>query len=265
MLSKFPLSKLLRGARSRPLFHIRKRSAAFIDSLHCRPFTSFSATLSTRTVHYDPIDFAEYPGFYNSQGYHPVHLGDGFKNGRYKVANKLGDGYSSTVWLAKDITNQSYVALKILTSSTPINPLETELPSILNAHDCSDGRKSILTPYEVFEIQGPNGRHKCLVLPVIGPSIYHYSVNVEPLYLPLKVAKRAVLETAKGIEYLHRNKIGHGGRSCDSPSAGDFLTRFVTQYRLARWQHTTSNTRFDILERARDSVALREPCSREHH
>jgi hypothetical protein len=248
MPAKFPLSMLLRGSRSQPLFHIRKHSAAFIDSLHSRPFTSFPTTLSARTVHYDPIDFAEYPGFYNPQGYHPVHLGDGFKNGRYKVANKLGDGDSSTVWLAKDIKNHSYVALKILTSSTPINPLETELPSTLNAQDCSDGRKFILTPRDVFDIQGPNGCHKCLVLPVVGPSVYHHSVNVEPLYLPLKVAKRAVLEMAKGIEYLHRNKLGHGGRSCGGPSTRAFLTRFVIQYRLAHWQHTASDTRFGILE-----------------
>ena len=35
-------------------------------------------------------------------GYHPVHLGDTFKD-QYKVIRKLGDGGSSTVWLASDI------------------------------------------------------------------------------------------------------------------------------------------------------------------
>ena len=35
-------------------------------------------------------------------GYHPVHLNDTFK-GQYKVVRKLGDGGSSTVWLAFDI------------------------------------------------------------------------------------------------------------------------------------------------------------------
>ncbi len=33
---------------------------------------------------------------------HPVHLGDEFKNGRYKVLRKLGYGAHSTVWLARD-------------------------------------------------------------------------------------------------------------------------------------------------------------------
>jgi hypothetical protein len=35
-------------------------------------------------------------------GYHPVHLNDTFKDGRYKVIRKLGAGKDSTVWLAND-------------------------------------------------------------------------------------------------------------------------------------------------------------------
>jgi hypothetical protein len=34
--------------------------------------------------------------------YHPVRLGDSFKDGAYKVINKLGYGLYSTVWLAHD-------------------------------------------------------------------------------------------------------------------------------------------------------------------
>lgn len=39
---------------------------------------------------------------YQPGGYHPVSLGDTFKNGRYSVHHKLGWGGFSTVWLAKD-------------------------------------------------------------------------------------------------------------------------------------------------------------------
>lgn len=39
---------------------------------------------------------------YQLGGYHPVILGDTFKDGRYKVHHKLGWGGFSTVWLAKD-------------------------------------------------------------------------------------------------------------------------------------------------------------------
>lgn len=39
---------------------------------------------------------------YQPGGYQPVHLGDTFHEGRYKVVHKLGWGGFSTVWLARD-------------------------------------------------------------------------------------------------------------------------------------------------------------------
>lgn len=39
---------------------------------------------------------------YRRGGYHPVHLGEIFKDGRYRVIHKLGWGHFSTVWLAAD-------------------------------------------------------------------------------------------------------------------------------------------------------------------
>ena len=40
---------------------------------------------------------------YRPGGFHPVCLGDTFKDGRYKICHKLGFGGSSTDWLARDI------------------------------------------------------------------------------------------------------------------------------------------------------------------
>jgi serine/threonine protein kinase len=39
---------------------------------------------------------------YRPGGYHPIHLGDTLKSGRYQVLHKLGWGGYATVWLAKD-------------------------------------------------------------------------------------------------------------------------------------------------------------------
>lgn len=39
---------------------------------------------------------------YIKGGYHPVHVGDTFSDGRYLIVRKLGWGHFSTVWLARD-------------------------------------------------------------------------------------------------------------------------------------------------------------------
>lgn len=57
----------------------------------------------------DAEDFEDY----KSDGYHPVYLGERFKEGRYIVVQKLGWGHFSTVWLALDKETDTHVALKI--------------------------------------------------------------------------------------------------------------------------------------------------------
>lgn len=44
----------------------------------------------------------EDPRDYKAGGYHPVSIGDRFKDGRYIIVRKLGWGHFSTVWLARD-------------------------------------------------------------------------------------------------------------------------------------------------------------------
>lgn len=44
-----------------------------------------------------PCEWAEE---YRPGGFHPVNLGDTFRDGKYKILRKLGDGSYSTVWLA---------------------------------------------------------------------------------------------------------------------------------------------------------------------
>ena len=40
---------------------------------------------------------------YHPGRYHPVHVGDFFKDGQYRVIRKLGEGSFSMVWLARDV------------------------------------------------------------------------------------------------------------------------------------------------------------------
>lgn len=54
---------------------------------------------------------------YKIGGYHPVHVGEILVN-RYVVIQKLGWGHFSTVWLARDMMYNSYVALKVQKSAS---------------------------------------------------------------------------------------------------------------------------------------------------
>ena len=45
----------------------------------------------------------EDPNDYKKGGYHPVQVGELYKDGRYKVIRKLGWGHFSTVWLVQDL------------------------------------------------------------------------------------------------------------------------------------------------------------------
>ena len=80
------------------------RDLFFGESL--RTYRSSRNMLSTKPWAYESRVEAEPMARYRYGGYHPVHLGDLLKNGRYKIIHKLGyGGYGgySTVWLARDL------------------------------------------------------------------------------------------------------------------------------------------------------------------
>ena len=68
---------------------------------------------------YEDTDSSEDEGMadYKIGGYHCMHVGEVMIN-RYVIIQKLGWGHFSTVWLAKDIKYNTYVALKIQRSAS---------------------------------------------------------------------------------------------------------------------------------------------------
>jgi len=129
---------------------------------------------------------------YRPGGYHPVHLGDVFHDGQYKIIRKLGDGAYSTVWLARDMRyvpaplldikaidydrsfvprNNRYVALKILVSELSGSARELQILEHLDAASPTESSQYVTQLLSTFELQGPNGTHKCLVFEPMGPSV----------------------------------------------------------------------------------------------
>ncbi|KAG1747289.1 kinase-like protein [Suillus occidentalis] len=163
---------------------------------------------------------------YVKGGYHPVHIGDSFSDGRYIVVRKLGWGHFSTVWLAKDTKMNRHVALKIVKSATrytetaldeikllqrlitsnslPVAPTpDNPNPPPSQAH-MHPGRSHVMSFLDHFRHKGPNGTHVCMVSEVLGENLLglikrHQNKGV-PMHLVKQIAKQVLL----GLDYMHR-------------------------------------------------------------
>src|ERR1700733_13128275 len=149
-------------------------------------YSSYSQSVMTE----DEEDWEDYC----KGGYHPVHIGDTFSDGRYTVVRKLGWGHFSTVWLAKDakytlryLSSLSHlipssrlnrhVALKIVKSApryteTALDEIKllqrliTAAPSSAAASPSSPsthpGRSHVISFLDHFRHKGPHGTHVCM-------------------------------------------------------------------------------------------------------
>ena len=150
----------------------------------------------------------EWCEMYRPGGFHPVDLGDTL-GGRYEVFAKLGCGGYSTVWLCWDQQQSTWQAIKVMAAklSSPDCP---EL-ALMERFDLQDQLTYHITlPLGSFWVNGPNGRHLCLVLPVLGPSITTATKK------SAEDQKRALFQTATGLSFLHQHGVCHGDLTSDN-------------------------------------------------
>ncbi|KXX72780.1 Serine/threonine-protein kinase SRPK [Madurella mycetomatis] len=156
---------------------------------------------------------------YRPGGYHPLHLGDLFNNRQYKVIRKLGEGSYSTVWLARDLRNGGYVALKILVSETSGSTTELQILRHITKVAPAEAARHVTQLLGEFEHHGPNGIHKCLVFEPMGPTV-NTMVEELPQFkprrremkirYPLQMAKSILKQSLQALAFLHENGIAHG-------------------------------------------------------
>ncbi|KAF2848890.1 kinase-like protein [Plenodomus tracheiphilus IPT5] len=100
---------------------------------------------------------------YVASRYYPVHIGEIFID-RYQVVGKLGFGVTSTVWLARDLSECRHVALKLCVDSNPKrSERETELNVYKRIEKSSKdhpGRNAVRFLLDSFDVNGPHGRHR---------------------------------------------------------------------------------------------------------
>ncbi|KAK6082954.1 serine/threonine-protein kinase SRPK3 [Seiridium cupressi] len=148
---------------------------------------------------------------YREGGFHPIHLND-VLNDRFEVLHKLGYGGFGTVWLCWDQTHSKWCAVKVLAADHSKNGREQEILDHLTSNASIDelARRHIVVPSEVFWVEGPNGRHLCQVLPLLGSNVEGWRLfqRYKDENAMAKV-KDVCYQIADGMAYLHRNDICH--------------------------------------------------------
>ncbi|KAI1765797.1 kinase-like domain-containing protein [Hypoxylon sp. FL1150] len=145
---------------------------------------------------------------YCKGGYHPVQIGEKFKDGKYTVVRKLGWGHFSTVWLSRDNTNGKHVALKVVRSAshyteTAIDEIKL-LQKIVQANPNHPGRKYVVSLLDSFEHKGPNGVHVCMVFEVLGENLLGLIKKWQHRGIPRDLVMQITKQVLMGLDYLHR-------------------------------------------------------------
>ncbi|OOG00594.1 hypothetical protein ASPCADRAFT_347 [Aspergillus carbonarius ITEM 5010] len=148
---------------------------------------------------------------YQPGGYHPTHIGDQYLHGRYEVVHKLGFGSYSTVWLAKDNQQARYVALKILDAASCESHSESNILRHLRSGKADHpGRIYVSSLLDEFTIDGPNGRHLCIVSEAAGCSVAQSKDASLTWKLPVNVARAISAQLLMGLDYIHSSGVVHG-------------------------------------------------------
>ncbi|RWA14455.1 hypothetical protein EKO27_g631 [Xylaria grammica] len=161
-------------------------------------------------IGYDHIENVQ---LYNKGGHHPVHLGD-ILNDRYEVVHKLGSGGFGLVWLCQDIVTKKWRAVKIMTAEHSEQSNEEKVyKHLLERSSLKELEENhLLIPLERFWIEGPNGRHYCLVLPVLGPTVSSWRVDVSACNHGemTEDVRKVCTHIVQAVRYLHQSGVCHG-------------------------------------------------------
>ncbi|KAM5531280.1 hypothetical protein V8D89_012581 [Ganoderma adspersum] len=150
-------------------------------------------------------------GYYNAQFGEVTGAVDG--SAKYRIERKLGWGTSSSVWLAKDLQKDRFVALKILTSyHTHWHHkgacIEVDALALLMGHP------NIIQPFHDFTIPAKRRRdrrkeeHIVIATQLYGGSLYDIEGHTGQ-FPPLPFVKRALRQVLRGFAHMHSRNFVH--------------------------------------------------------
>ncbi|KAJ2996251.1 hypothetical protein NUW58_g1034 [Xylaria curta] len=158
------------------------------------------------------LDDIEDVQLYRKGGHHPTHLGD-MLNDRFEVVHKLGSGGFGLVWLCYDMVQEKWRAVKVMTAEYSKGEIENRIYGRLREQASPKMLEDshIIIPVEEFWIQGPNGRHHCLVLPVLGGSVSQWRLGLEPDEQQTATEiRKYCYQVTEAVRFMHHLGICHG-------------------------------------------------------
>ncbi|KAI0115653.1 kinase-like protein [Nemania sp. FL0031] len=149
--------------------------------------------------------------FYRKEEYYPMRIGQVLHD-HYQVVSKLGFGTTSTVWLARDVRDQSFWAVKVhINTLTHNRELEIyrHLADTPGHIELAKGEQYIRQLKESFKLKGPHGDHDAFVLTPLALSLSNFlgARGGEPFHSDF--VKQALSQILYGLVYLHDMNIVH--------------------------------------------------------
>ncbi|KAI0468193.1 kinase-like protein, partial [Xylaria cf. heliscus] len=149
--------------------------------------------------------------FYQKEEYYPMQIGQ-VVHGHYQVVSKLGFGTTSTVWLARDLRNQKFWALKVHINTLKPNQEFEIYHHLANTHrdqELANAKKHIRQLKESFKLRGPYGDHDVFIMTPLALSLSHLLSLCQGEPFHSEFVKGALSQILLGLVYLHDMDVVH--------------------------------------------------------
>jgi len=120
--------------------------------------------------------------------------------------HKLGWGYFSTVWLCWDSKDSKFCAVKLQKSAKQYTDAALDEITLLKQITEGDPKneKCVVHLFDHFILRGPNGKHVCMVMEVMGENLLSLLKKYDYKGLPLDLVRVIAKDILTGLDYIHR-------------------------------------------------------------